>query len=86
MTNVTICMGSACFIKGSKRIADELTYLIEKNGLTDKVDLRGAFCMGKCAYGVSVSVNGEIFSVSPETVRDFFKERVLPLVAADQSD
>jgi len=74
---VTICMGSACFLKGSKKIADALTEYIERYNLKEKIDLCGAFCMGRCRDGVNVEVDGEIFSVSPETVDVFFKERVL---------
>lgn len=77
MIKVTLCMGSACFIKGSKAVADRLMYLVEKHNLKDKVDLRGAFCMGKCAEGVSVEVNGVIFSVSPLTVDSFFNDKIL---------
>lgn len=70
-------MGSACFLKGSKAVADRLVYLVEKDDLKDKVDLRGAFCMGKCSEGVSVDVDGEVFSVSPATADDFFRDKIL---------
>lgn len=80
MVNVTLCMGSACFLKGSKAVADRLMYLVENGGLKDKIDLRGAFCMGKCSEGVSVNVDGEIFSVSPSTTDSFFNEKILPKV------
>lgn len=73
-------MGSACFLKGSKAVADRLMYLVENGGLKDKIDLRGAFCMGKCSEGVSVNVDGEIFSVSPSTTDSFFNEKILPKV------
>ena len=53
---VTICMGSACFIKGSKKIADAFISLVDEYGLKDKVDLCGAFCMGRCKDGVNVDV------------------------------
>lgn len=73
-------MGSACFLKGSKAVADRLMYLVENGGLKDKIDLRGAFCMGKCSEGVSVNVDGEIFSVSPSTTDSFFNEKILPKI------
>lgn len=80
MVKVTLCMGSACFLKGSKAVADRLMHLVENGGLKDKIDLRGAFCMGKCSEGVSVNVDGEIFSVSPSTTDSFFNEKILPKV------
>ena len=34
--------------------------------------------MGKCRTGVSVTVDGEYFSLSPETTERFFQTEVLP--------
>jgi NADH:ubiquinone oxidoreductase subunit E len=33
--------------------------------------------MGKCQQGVCVSVNDNVYSVSPDTVEEFFKNEVL---------
>ena len=74
---VTVCIGSSCHIKGSRQVVEELQRLIAENKLRDKIDLAGTFCMGKCQTGVSVTVDGEYFSVSPETVDDFFKKQIL---------
>ena len=80
MVKVTICIGSSCHIKGSRQVVEQLQYLIAKNNLKDKVELGGTFCMGKCQQGVFVTGNDELFSVSPETVKDFFDKEVLPRV------
>ena len=80
MVKVTICIGSSCHIKGSRQVVEQLQYLIAKNNLKDKVELGGTFCMGKCQQGVCVTINDELFSVSPETVKDFFEKEVLPRV------
>ena len=80
MVKVTICIGSSCHIKGSRQVVEQLQYLIAKNNLKDKVELGGTFCMGKCQQGVCVTVNDELFSVSPETVKDLFDKEVLPRV------
>ena len=77
MLKVTVCIGSSCHIKGSRQVVEQLQYLISKNGLSDKVELGGTFCMGKCQSGVCVTIGDEIFSVSPETVEDLFKENIL---------
>ena len=74
---VTVCIGSSCHIKGSRQIVEQLQYLINKNDLGDKVELGGTFCMGKCQQGVCVTVDGELYSVSPETARSFFEENIL---------
>ncbi|MBQ7398975.1 MAG: (2Fe-2S) ferredoxin domain-containing protein [Clostridia bacterium] len=73
---ITVCIGSSCHIKGSRQVVEELQYLIKENGLSDKVELGGTFCMGKCQMGVCVTVDGEFFSVTPEDVKDFFETNV----------
>ena len=73
---VTVCIGSSCHIKGSRQVVEQLQYLISKNGLKDKVSLNGTFCMGKCQQGVCVTVEEQMFSVSPETVDEFFENEI----------
>ena len=75
---VTVCIGSSCHIKGSRQVVEELQYLINDNGLGDKVELGGTFCMGKCQEGVCVTVDGDFHSVNPANVDEFFKTAVLP--------
>ncbi len=75
---VTICIGSSCHLKGSRQVVEQLQYLIAQNGLKEKVELAGTFCMGKCQTGVNVTVDGKDFSVSPETVKDFFEKEIQP--------
>lgn len=74
---VVVCIGSSCHIKGSRQVVDSLKELISSAKLEDKIELAGTFCMGQCRNGVSVSLDDEIYSVSPETVEDFFKNNVL---------
>ena len=69
---VTVCIGSSCHLKGSSPVVEQLQYLIQKNSLGEKVELGGTFCMGNCQQGVCVTVDDKFFSVSPETVDDFF--------------
>lgn len=77
---VTVCIGSSCHLKGSRKIVEVLQDLIRTNNLDDKVELGGTFCIGQCQKGVCVTINEEVFSVSPETVREFFEENILARV------
>ncbi len=77
---VTVCIGSSCHIKGSRQVVEQLQYLISQHGLGDKVELSGTFCMGKCQQGVCVTADEEFFSVTPDTVGDFFKKSILEKV------
>ena len=73
---VTVCIGSSCHIKGSRQVVEGLQYLIAKEGLGDKVELGGTFCMGKCQQGVCVTVDDNFFSVTPDTVKEFFDTEI----------
>ena len=73
---VTVCIGSCCHIKGSRQVVEGLQYLIAKEDLGDKVELGGTFCMGKCQQGVCVTVDDNFFSVTPDTVKEFFDKEI----------
>ncbi|MEG1687153.1 MAG: NAD(P)H-dependent oxidoreductase subunit E [Angelakisella sp.] len=75
---ITVCIGSSCHIKGSRQVVEELQALIAQNELKDKIDLAGTFCMGNCQNGVCATLDGKVFSLSPETTRSFFETEVLP--------
>ena len=73
---VTICIGSACHLKGSREIFSQLQKLVDENGLSVKVDLNGAFCSGNCDHGVCVTVEGELYSLKPEDTEEFFENEI----------
>ncbi|MBR6568865.1 MAG: (2Fe-2S) ferredoxin domain-containing protein [Clostridia bacterium] len=73
---ITVCIGSSCHIKGSRQVVQGLQQLIAENGLQDRVDLGGTFCMGNCQAGVCVTVDDVMYSVTPDTVEKFFDEHV----------
>ncbi len=73
---ITVCIGSSCHIKGSRQVVEQLQYLINTNNLGDKIELGGTFCMGKCQMGVCVTIDDKFYSVTPETVTEFFEKEV----------
>ena len=77
---ITVCIGSSCHIKGSRQVVEQLQYLIGENNLGDKVELGGTFCMGKCQQGVCVTIDDNFFSVTPDTVNEFFNKEVVAKV------
>ena len=80
LMKITVCIGSSCHLKGSRLVVASLQKLIAENNVSDKVELGGTFCMGKCQQGVCVAIGDEVYSVSPDTVDEFFKENVLEKV------
>ena len=74
---VTICIGSACHLKGSREIIQQMQELVKAHGVSDKVDLTGAFCSGNCVNGVCVTVDGTLHSLKPEDTNEFFEKEIL---------
>lgn len=77
---ITVCIGSSCHLKGSRQVVEQLQYLIAQHNLKDKIDLGGTFCMGNCQNGVSVTLDDKLYSLNPETTKDFFEKELLPKV------
>jgi NADH:ubiquinone oxidoreductase subunit E len=78
MKTITVCVGSACHLRGAYNIIDIFQRLIETSQVSDSVTLKGSFCLGKCSKGVSVKIDdSEIMSVSTDCAEDFFKKFVL---------
>lgn len=73
---ITVCIGSSCHLKGSRQVVEQLQNLVAQHGLGDKVELAATFCLGKCQQGVCVTVDDEFYSVSPDTVEEFFETNV----------
>ena len=73
---ITVCIGSSCHIKGSREVVEQLQKLITDNNLTEKIELSGTFCMGKCQQGVCVTVDDEFHSVTPDKVSEFFLDNI----------
>lgn len=74
---IQVCIGSACHIKGSYDVIEQLKKNIKERQLEDKVELKSSFCMGKCSHGVSIKIDDEHTSVLPGELERFFSENVL---------
>lgn len=74
---IVVCIGSSCHLKGSRDVVSKLQELIAEKGVGDRVDLGGTFCVGECQKGVCVKIDEEFFSVTPDTVDEFFDTEVL---------
>ena len=68
---VSICIGSACHLKGSREVIQKLQKLVSENHLDREVDLNGDFCSGNCRKGVCVTIDGELFRKTGDNRRIF---------------
>lgn len=81
MTTVSVCVGSSCHLKGSYNIINLLKEALEKNQLDEKVEVKAAFCLGKCQNGVSMKVDDEIVTgVNTENFSEIFEKYILSKV------
>jgi len=81
MTTISICIGSACHLKGSYQVVSTLQNLISEWNLSDQIELKGTFCLKHCTQGVSVMINDDdshIYSVTSDTAASFFEDEVVP--------
>jgi len=78
MTTITVCVGSACHLKGAYDIIDVFQKLIDDRRISDRATLKGSFCLGKCSKGVSVKIDeSEVMSVTTDCAVSFFEKYVL---------
>ena len=61
---VTVCVGSSCHIKGARDIIARFNEFLCTQGLADKVELRGTFCMERCGEGINWMIDEQTFSSS----------------------
>jgi len=74
--NIKVCVGSACHLKGSYDVIEEIQHFVKTNNLEDTIELKASFCLGKCTDNVSILIDEELFSVNKDNVIDKIKERV----------
>ncbi len=78
MRMIEVCIGSACHLKGSRKVIECFKSLISENSLAETVDLKSAFCLGVCGSDVSVRIDGgAVESVSPETSEQYFRDKIM---------
>ena len=83
---IQICVGSSCHLKGSPEIVELLQKAVAENQLESEITLAGSFCIGKCnRVGVTVQVDDEVhIGVTKENFKEFFKEKVLDVLAEER--
>jgi len=74
---VSVCVGTGCFLRGSYDVLQTFTRLIARQELAGKVRLRATFCLERCDSGVSVKIGDEvIIGITPANAERVFQERI----------
>jgi NADH-quinone oxidoreductase subunit G len=75
---VTVCVGSSCHVKGSRRVINGFSALLKKHAMEERVELKGSFCMERCGKGVNWKINETpITSATTDEAVTEFRERVI---------
>lgn len=75
---IKVCIGSACYIKGSDDVIEAFSRLINEHSLQSKVTLSASFCLERCTDAVSVMRwDGFVFSASKNNAREKFEEHIM---------
>lgn len=78
---VSLCMGSACHQFGVYGVLPVLRELLAQSGYVDRVEFKGAFCLGPCTEGIVLQVGSvQITGINPQTISRKFTQKILPAI------
>ena len=85
MVEITVCVGSSCHIKGSRKLIDRFNKLIKRYKLEDKVMLKGSFCLEHCRDGFNWKIGERMFSCKDvKDAEEIFRQEIIkPLSGKD---
>ncbi len=78
MQVITVCVGSACHLKGSHEIINYFKDAIREAGLDRQVELKGTFCMDHCTDGANLLIDEQLFHAgSVEEAKEIFEREIV---------
>jgi NADH:ubiquinone oxidoreductase subunit E len=78
MRVITVCVGSACHLKGSHQIINYFKEAIQEAGLEKEVELKGTFCMEQCTDGANLLIDEVLFHANTvDEARQIFETEIL---------
>ena len=80
MITVSVCLGSACHLKGANGVLEAFLALIEKHQAQASVHMAGSFCQGRCTEGVVVQIDDQLLTnVTRDQVHEIFFKYILKI-------
>ena len=87
MITITVCVGSSCHVKGARELINCFNEVLTEANLTDKVELKGSFCLERCGKGINWMFNDEVIcSPNKEEGCEMFRKRVLGFLAEESTE
>ncbi|HRZ40129.1 MAG TPA: redox-sensing transcriptional repressor Rex [Candidatus Omnitrophota bacterium] len=76
-----LCMGSACHQRGSFFVLETLKGMLQQYDVSDKIELKGAFCLGHCSDGITMKFRDQILTgISKENIQERFLKEIFPFI------
>ena len=74
---VTVCMGSSCFSKGSNKLVEILEKYENDKTLDIEISMRGCLCKNRCDNGPVVIINdNEYTNIDENSIIDILKQNL----------
>lgn len=77
IVEVKVCVGSACYVKGSKQVIEVFQKYIKDHGLEEQIELKATFCLGYCTQAVAVMLDDKVYGVTPTEAYNFCENIIL---------
>jgi len=77
---ILICMGSSCFARENRENLNVIEEFLRNHGISDSVHIEGSLCMGNCAKGPNITINGhEYHEVRSEALPEILSKELLEI-------
>ena len=74
---IELCMGSSCFARGNSSILSAIESYANEKGVSDRIELEGQRCLGRCNSGPHISINGKEYSaLDAENIVDLISKEL----------
>jgi len=73
---VGVCLGTNCYLKGSQHVLNAVLRHTDEKGLENRLDVRASFCFERCEHGPNASIDGAVYTCTPESIIEILNERI----------
>lgn len=74
ISEIKVCMGSACFAKGNLENLEYIKEYLAENNMDSEVKIIGSLCENKCSVGPRVIIDGvEYTNVTKERLSELLQ-------------
>ncbi len=78
MDKISVCIGSACHLRGAYKVLEIFQRLVTENECEMNVDVEGSFCRNRCTQGVVVKINEQILTnINVDNAEEIFRAYIL---------